>query len=362
MDANSFSEDVRPAGRHKVSPPGRPAPAGRLMSCSVVICAHTMDRWADICDAVRSVQTQDAPAEQIILVIDQNRELFERCKSDLSGIEVIENHEAKGLSGARNSGVAASNADIVAFLDDDAVAKPGWLKAMVRSFEDPFVLGVGAVATPRWLGVRPRWFPDEFLWIVGCAFRGIDTEAVRNGLGCAMGMRRSIFARVGGFDIRLGRTGSGLPISCEETEFSLRAARAVPGAKFVYAPGAVVEHKVPVERLTFRYYVLRCFAEGVSKARVARLSGAESLATERTYVLRTLLRAVARGLADSAFRLDAWAGARAIAIVAGLASTVAGYGWERFGLFARGERRLRADLATAGRGMQLFKRWNRTNS
>ncbi|WP_170153343.1 glycosyltransferase [Roseiarcus fermentans] len=301
-------------------------------SFSIVICVHTLDRWPDVCDAVRSAQAQDLPAREIVVVVDHNRALYERCRTAFGDVVVVENRGQKGLSAARNTGVAVSGGRIVAFLDDDAVAEPGWLAAMSPWFDDARVCGVGSAAHARWIGARPSWFPDEFLWVVGCAYRGLEAGEVRNGLGCAMGLRRSIFERVGGFDPRLGRNGSRLPISCEETEFSLRAARAIPGAKFVYAPGAGVAHKVPAERLTFAYFVLRCFAEGVSKARVAKLAGARSLATERGYVLGALMAGVARGAAGLVVRLDVRAGARAAAIVAGLASTVSGYAWETLGL------------------------------
>jgi glycosyltransferase involved in cell wall biosynthesis len=310
-----------------------------------------MDRWPDLCEAVRSAQAQLAPPEEIVLVVDHNRDLLDRCKKEFPDLKVRENREPKGLSGARNSGVAASNGDLVAFLDDDAVSDPGWLNAMTPFFEDPLVLGVGAAPMPRWLGVRPKWLPDEFLWVVGCAFRGLEAGVVRNGLGCAMALRRSLFERLGGFDGRLGRTGSRLPMSGEEAEFSLRAARAMPGAKFIYAPDAVVAHKVPAKRMTFRYFVLRCFAEGICKARVARLVGANSLATERHYVAHILLVGAARGIANTIFKLDAWAAGRAFAILVGLASTLAGYAWELSGLAGNGARR------SSGAGRERHKFW-----
>jgi isocitrate dehydrogenase len=326
------------------------------MSCSVVICAHSMERWLDIREAVDSVKAQLAPAEEIVLVIDHNRNLYERSLKEFPDVTVIENREQKGLSGARNSGVAASNGEIVAFLDDDAVADKGWLKATAKAFENPSICGVGAVASPLWLGSRPPWFPDEFLWVVGCAYRGLQTGAVRNGLGCAMALRRAIFQRIGGFDPRLGRNGSLLPISCEETEFSLRAARAFPNASFVHAPDAAVDHKVPAARLTLNYFTLRCFAEGVSKARMARLSGSGSLATERGYVLRTLSRGVAKGVKDAVFKGDVWAGARALVIMVGLASTVAGYAWDTLGSALDGggaaRRRSPAAQIPEGRGLE----------
>lgn len=301
------------------------------MDCSVIICAHTMERWPHIRAAVASVQAQQSPAKEIILVSDHNSELFDACRKEFPDLKIIGNREARGSSGARNSGVAVSTGDFVAFVDDDMVAAPDLLKVMMSLFNDPSVAGVGASAAALWLGARPRWFPDEFLWAVGCTYKGLEAGAVRNVWG-PMSFRRSIFERIGGFDTRLGRNGSRLPISCEETEFSLRVAQAYPQTKFLYAPGAVIQHKVPTDRLTFGYFVLRCFAEGVSKARLAEIAGANSLAVERYFVLRTLAAGCARGVADGIIRLDAWAIARSVAILVGLSSAVLGYAWERFGL------------------------------
>ncbi|MGO9429796.1 glycosyltransferase family 2 protein [Rhodoblastus sp.] len=306
------------------------------MVCSVIICAHTMNRWPHICEAVRSVQAQNAAAKEIILVIDHNRELFDACRKEFPDLKVIESGEARGSSGARNAGVAAATGDFVAFVDDDMVADPDLLKVMIPLFDDPSVAGVGATASPLWLGTPPRWFPDEFLWVVGCTYRGLEGGVVRNVWG-PMSFRRSIFQRIGGFDTRLGRNGSKLPISCEETEFSLRLTQAYPQTKLLYAPDAVIEHKVPTDRVTFSYFVLRCFAEGISKARVARMAGAKSLATERNYVLHTLLGGVGRGIADAVTKLDAWAAARAAFIAVGLASTVAGYAWEQLAISLGGQ-------------------------
>src|SRR5690348_12730980 len=106
-----------------------------MVSCSVVICAHSISRWPDIREAVHSVAVQDARPDGIILVIDHNRDLLQLCENALSDVKVIVNRETKGPSGARNSGAAAAKGDIVAFLDDDAVADPGWLSATNPAFD-----------------------------------------------------------------------------------------------------------------------------------------------------------------------------------------------------------------------------------
>ena len=93
----------------------------------------------------------------------------------------------------------------------------------------------------------------------------------------------------------------------------------------MFEPGARVAHAVPADRATWGYFRARCFAEGLSKARVAALAGSrDGLASERAYTLRTLPAGVGRGLADAA-RGDRFGLTRAAAIVGGLAVTTAGY-------------------------------------
>ena len=71
-----------------------------------------------------SVRTQTVPALETILVIDHNPALLARAERELEDVIVLPNTGGKGASGGRNSGVAASRGEVVAFLDDDAVASP----------------------------------------------------------------------------------------------------------------------------------------------------------------------------------------------------------------------------------------------
>jgi GT2 family glycosyltransferase len=296
------------------------------LTASVVICAFADERWDELFAAVASVQRQTAPAREVIVVADHNPSLLDRARSELRDVSVIANANQRGLSGARNSGVALAAGDIVAFLDDDAAAAPDWLAHLTAPYADGSVLGVGGAIEPRWLEGRPRSFPAEFEWVVGCTYVGMPTTAapVRNLIGANMSIRRDVFAHVGGFRSDMGRIGR-RPLGCEETELCIRAARLMPGGVFLYEPRARVAHVVPASRTTWRYFRSRCYSEGLSKARVAALSGrADGLSSERTYATRTLPYGVARGLADAG-RGDPAGLARASAIAFGLAMTAAGY-------------------------------------
>jgi glycosyltransferase involved in cell wall biosynthesis len=299
---------------------------------SVVICAYTEDRWNDLVASVTSV-LQESP-EELVVVIDHNPGLLARLRAHLvnqqstSRVIVVPNSSTKGLSGARNTGVAACTCDLVLFLDDDATALPGWLRAHREAFADTThgtVVGTAGAVQPAYEVRPPTWWPDEFNWVVGCSYEGLATAAVpvRNPIGANMGFKRSVLVESGGFDEHLGRIGK-RPTGCEETELAIRATSVDSSRIVIQVPDARALHRVPRSRLTFRYFRSRCYAEGISKATVARLSGAHSgLSSERTYAARTLPAGFARALLrDRRPR-------RAAAMVIGLLLAGAGYvrGW-----------------------------------
>jgi GT2 family glycosyltransferase len=298
-----------------------------VLSVSVVICAHTERRWDDTLAAVGSVRGQSYAAKELMVVVDHNRPLYERLKAALPDAMVVENREQQGLSGGKNTGIAMAGGDVVAFLDDDAVADVDWLKFMIASYEERGVVGVGGLTLPKWDTRRPAWFPKEFDWVVGCTYVGMpDHRApVRNLLGGNASFLREIFGQVGGFQSGIGRAQGKRPLGCEETEFCIRLNQQMPGAVLLYDNRAKIWHRVAAERSRFAYYRSRCYAEGLSKAMVTRSVGAsDGLSSERHYSTRTLPRGVVRGLGD-AVRGDAAGAGRAGAIIAGLATVTAGY-------------------------------------
>jgi GT2 family glycosyltransferase len=310
------------------------SPAPVLPRATVVICVYTEKRWDDIVAAVGSVQAQDVRAAEVLVVVDHNPALLERaCAEFGEHVRVLANAHRQGLSGARNTAVAAAAGDVVVFLDDDAAARPGWLRALLAPYADPDVVAVGGVAHPLFPGARPSLLPTggrgadatgELDWVVGCTYTGQPTEQaeVRNLMGCNMSLRREVFARVGGFAEDLGRIGRN-PLGCEETELCIRIRQSYRrmgrGARIVFEPAAEVDHRVSADRVRWAYLRRRSWSEGLSKAAVSRLVGSDdALSTERAYVASVLPGAVAR-------ELRARRPAAALAIVTALAATAAGY-------------------------------------
>ncbi|HRW05234.1 MAG TPA: glycosyltransferase family 2 protein [Caldilineaceae bacterium] len=294
---------------------------------SVIICAYTENRWNDLVAAVASLKRQTVQPREIIVVIDENSSLLTRATVQFPDLTVIPNKEYRGLSGARNSGIAIAEGSILAFMDEDAFAEPEWIRHLNAAYTDAEILGVGGAIIPAWDNGQPAWFPNEFNWVVGCTYVGMPTTVapVRNLIGCNMSFRREVFDQIGGFRQGMGRIGT-KPLGCEETELCIRALQRWPSGVLLYQPLARVHHHVPQSRAQWDYFSARCYAEGLSKAQVAQLVGTgDGLSSEWDYTLHTLPKGALQGLTALFTRGDISGVGRAVAIVLGLAVTTVGY-------------------------------------
>jgi len=259
---------------------------------TVLVCTYTALRWPELAAGVAAARDQLRAGDELLVVVDHNDELLLRVRAEL-GATAVPNTGARGLSGGRNTGVAAATGDIVLFLDDDACPAPGWIEAYRARFADPAVVAVGGSIRPAWEGgAAPRWFPPEFGWVIGCDYIGLpgDGEPIRNPIGASMAVRRVTLDEVGGFSELVGRVGT-LPVGCEETDLAIRVRQADPTAVILRDTTAQVDHLVPRQRQTVKYFVSRCYHEGRSKAVLSRRVGsADGLSSERSYATKVLPR------------------------------------------------------------------------
>ncbi|MCU1404342.1 MAG: glycosyltransferase family 2 protein [Glaciihabitans sp.] len=296
--------------------------SGDLPTVTVIICAYTAKRWDDMMSAIASAVRQPE-ATEVIVVIDHDEVLLARTRRAWGGLLVVENRHKQGLSGARNTGLERASGEVVAFLDDDAVAADDWLRRMLPQFALEGVVAVGGRADPVWpAGTAPQRMPAELWWIVGCSYQGLPVEraTVRNVIGCSMAIRRDPLREIGGFNLDAGRVGQH-PLGAEETEACIKLRAAQNGREVVYEPSSVVRHRVTADRVTWRYIRRRSYFEGISKAALSKtLGSADALSSERSYTSRVLPSAVVREIAHG--RLSG-----AFAILLSLAAAAAGYAY-----------------------------------
>jgi glucosyl-dolichyl phosphate glucuronosyltransferase len=286
---------------------------------SVVIPCHSQRGWSQLVGAIESIRRQSQAPAEVVVAVDHNPDLLDRATSMFPDAVVVANAYARGVSGNRNTGVEHTNAPIVAMLDGDAYARPQWLANLAAPFADPDVVGAGGAIIPVWTGERPSWFPDEFLWTVGGSFPTATRRPTpaRNVWSASMAVRREAFERIGGFLVGFGKLGN--RARPEDTEMCLRLA-AESGGRWVYVPEAEIEHPVPIERARFSAFMTRCYQEGRGKVEMARLVATPALDSEKTYLRRTLPRAVGRGVTATmrgdGVRHIAIAGATVLGVVA----------------------------------------------
>jgi len=285
---------------------------------SVIISCHTQERLGLLLAAIDSAKSQEPAPSSIVVSVDHEPQLLALLSDRLPDILVVENEFERGASGNRNSGALHTSSSLVAFLDDDAQARAGWLSALIEPFADPAVVCTGGLVMPAWEGTEPRWFPEEFAWVVGASHRGLPTTktTVRNVWSENMAVRSDVFRAVGGFRRDFGKVGA--VSRPEDTDLCIRIGREFPDASIMFVPEAVVDHHVGFERAEFSFFLRRCYSEGRGKVELARNNkGVEDLADERVYVRRILPRAFATYLRDAILDRDSDQLRRAAALACG---------------------------------------------
>ena len=299
------------------------------MKVSVIICTYSMERLQDTIDAINSILTQTYPNIETIISVDHNEELLPKLKELFpKNVSFAFNNEVRGLSDTRNAGVKKATGDIIAFIDDDAIADKKWVEIMVSNYTNPNILAVGGKLVPFWGKDRPWWFPEELDWIVGCTYKGHpqNKTKVRNLIGCNMSFRREVFTRIGYFKQTIGRVGK-VPLAGEEMEYCVRLLAAFPQGKILFDPKAIVYHKVDKQRESFKYILKRSYGEGVSKSIINKSTDKRKiLSTENTYLKHLFLKSIPWYLGKSILlKNPAQNASRALTISMAIIATGLGY-------------------------------------
>lgn len=241
---------------------------------SAVVCTYNRDKYLEKALMSLVEQSADTGEYEVILVdnasTDGTADIAAKFRS-LPHFRYIYETK-KGLSNARNAGIAAARADIVAFLDDDAVACNDWIGQIVKAFEDPKAGAVGGQVDPIWESEPPSWVTAEialYFSVVDWGERQYLPES-KWIVGANMAFRKELLERFGGFNDRLGRKGKKL-ISGEET-LLIRQVRDA-GYEVLYVPEMHAQHLVPSGRMSRKWLKERAWWGGFSARLVDRMLG-----------------------------------------------------------------------------------------
>lgn len=236
---------------------------------SVVVCTYNRAGLLEGCLKSLAEQSADISGYEVIVVdnnsTDKTQEVANSFIKKYPNFRYVKEPE-QGLSHARNRGVKEARGEIVAFIDDDAIAEKNWLSAILFAFEDPSISCIGGRIELLWLAERPDWLTDDFAAYLGLFDRGERRKTLTFPdcpRGGNMAYRKIIFDRIGNFAETLGRVGNSL-ISNEEIEFCFRIEKAV--MKSVFIPDALVYHHVTPNRLTKEWFYRRAYSQGCSDA------------------------------------------------------------------------------------------------
>ncbi|HRO42307.1 MAG TPA: glycosyltransferase family A protein [Flavipsychrobacter sp.] len=244
---------------------------------SAVICSYNRARF--IIDAVESIFNQHFDKEKYeVIVVDNNSTdntlaLLEKYKSDHPEYNFrFVTEENQGVAFARNRCAREAKGAIVAYLDDDSKAQPGWLKMITDFFDkNPEAYSIGGKITPYFLTTTPDWYSKYFFGLVGKFDQGENIKQLigqRYPCGANMAFRKKVFDEIGYFNTALGRSGTGL-LANEEKDIYMRILR--HGKKVFYLPDVEVLHAVEGNKFDKDY--VRRHSMGIGGGERLRLKG-----------------------------------------------------------------------------------------
>lgn len=203
-------------------------------------------------------------------------------------------HEDRlGLSYARNRGLRTSTADVVAFLDDDAIPREDWLQATIDGYQSGDNIGAvgGQVLLAFPVGTRlPSWFRKPLYHYFSHREFGGDTlvesrTTVDDPYGANISFLRTLALSLGGFNVKLGRQGKKL-LAGEETQLCKEIRES--GYRVLLQPKSMVDHFIPPGRISLGYLAKQAWCDGqvASIWTVGEITGLNSAQTVRALVQR----------------------------------------------------------------------------
>jgi glycosyltransferase involved in cell wall biosynthesis len=205
------------------------------MDPAMTVVVPTRGRAAYLEVTLDSLRRQRTRTAHELLVVDDGATDATPEVAERFGARLVRHGEQRSLNAARNSGIRAAVADLIAFVDDDVLVPPGWVDAVVEgAARHPDAEAFGGPIRARFEGRVPRGCGREDPPITTLDLGPSDVEAELV-WGANFAVRRSAVERIGDFDETLDR-GHG-----DEEEWLMRLRAA--GGRIVYLAEAGLDHR-----------------------------------------------------------------------------------------------------------------------
>ncbi|HEX7300677.1 MAG TPA: glycosyltransferase [Solirubrobacteraceae bacterium] len=241
------------------------------MKAAVAIPTQRRASYLEV--ALASVMTQARAAGAEVLVVDDGPDEATRAAAERHGARYVRHDASRGLNAARNTALAATDAELVCFLDDDVEVHMGWLAALLAAAgacPDEVAVLTGPIHA-RFEGHRFRTCgregpPVTFLDL------GPDDRDCDHAWGANMAVRRSAVQRAGPFDETRELYG-------DEQEWQARVRAA--GGRIRYVADAALDHRRTGDDARLRSLCRAAYRRGQASRRFDVFKGsAPSLVSE----------------------------------------------------------------------------------
>ncbi len=215
-----------------------------MIKLSVIICTYNRCRYLPA--ALESLKKQKANRGDYEIIIinnnstDDTEKISLEFKKNNPGLNVkYEIEKIQGLSAARNKGIDVSEAPIVAFIDDDAVAREDYVENLIANFEKYTGYdAIGGKVIPIYQnGTEPVWMSKYIQRLVSKVDEGEKFKDFQNKypVGCNMAFRKNVFNEIGKFN-------TDLTLRSDDKYIFSKLKKA--GKKTLYAPDVYVRHNI----------------------------------------------------------------------------------------------------------------------
>src|SRR5437764_6868761 len=227
-----------------------PSPVPRM---SVVVCTYNGVKTLRQC--LEAALALHYPDYEVIVVSDGSTDNSAQIAGSFEGVRVIETSQ-RGLAAARNTGMEAATGEIIAYIDDDAIADPDWLLHLAATLASGPFAAVGG----------PNVLPPNSNWIAECVANApgrpthvlVSDREAEHVPGCNMAIRKDALQAIGGFDPQFRAAGDDVDVCWRLLDSDQRIA---------FSPGAVVLHH---RRPTVRGYLRQQRGYGKAEALLER--------------------------------------------------------------------------------------------